>query len=214
MKYSTFLIAAGLLCAIVLPANADLAIQGGTHNQRVMLRQTYWGFIPSRFRTSELVPVQLLTDAAMNKYINGGNDSVSDSKDADDTVDGIYEDGPPLITLRATRPDSELSYTVSHEYGHFVWQTMMQASEKASYNKIYNAQKSAGNLVSEYAGYNVNEGFAEAFATYSTTPALLKAKDPLSYNFINNLAVAPQHDVVMASVTVTPLSFRSGNKPL
>jgi hypothetical protein len=59
-------------------------------------------------------------------------------------------------------------------------------------------------LVSDYAAFSVNEGFAEAFATYSTCPSMLKAKDPLSFDFIDTLmASASQQPALVANTTAT-----------
>jgi hypothetical protein len=187
MNYSAFAIFFSIFLASGFPVSADLQIVGGTQEQHTALTQTYVNTIPNRFHSKFKISVQLLDDAAMNRYLNDGNDSLSASKDADDTVDGVYEDGPPLITLRSSRPINELEYTIAHEYGHYVWQTQLTSGLRKAYNRIYDSQKSMGQLVSDYSSFSVNEGFAEAFATYATCPKLLKAKDSRSYFFIDTL---------------------------
>jgi hypothetical protein len=150
------------------------------------------------------VTVQLLDEKSMNSYLDEGSPDQSASKGADDSIDGVYEDGPPLITLRSSMPDDELEYTVAHEYGHYVWQTELTAVQRKQFNRIYSTEKRRGRLVSDYAAFSVNEGFAEAFATYSTCPSMLKAKDPLSFDFIDTLmASASQQPALVANTTAT-----------
>jgi len=192
MKYSVVAVIVIFSCVYPQKAPADVWITGGSHNQRVLIEQTYDRSIPSRFHTSAIIPVKLLGNDAFDNYLNNGSGSPSQNEDVDDTVDGIYEDEPTLITLRATQPDQELEYTVAHEYGHYVWQAELTEHQRRTYNRLYQAQKSLGHLVTDYAAYSVNEGFAEAFATYSTCPTLLRAKDSLSYAFIDSILATNQ----------------------
>ena len=153
-----------LLCCC---ASADLTIVGGTRGQREAIQWVYADRIPLQFHTSQSIAVQILNDTDMDSFLNDSNGQPVSNDNSDDSVDGVYEDGPPVITLRASRPDDELEYTASHEYGHYVWRTRLNGQQKRAYNRIYAIQKSLGNLISDYAGYSVDEGFAEAFATYA-----------------------------------------------
>ena len=188
-----------LLCCC---ASADLTIVGGTRGQREAIQWVYADRIPLQFHTSQSIAVQILNDTDMDSFLNDSNGQPVSNDNSDDSVDGVYEDGPPVITLRASRPDDELEYTASHEYGHYVWRTRLNGQQKRAYNRIYAIQKSLGNLISDYAGYSVDEGFAEAFATYANFPAQLKAKDPLSYQFLCTLQrLQSQHGRIQIDLT-------------
>lgn len=193
---------AGLCFLLCCCASADLTIVGGTRGQREAIQWVYADRIPLQFHTSQSIAVQILNDTDMDSFLNDSNGQPVSNDNSDDSVDGVYEDGPPVITLRASRPDDELEYTASHEYGHYIWSTRLNGQQKRAYNRIYAIQKSLGNLISDYAGYSVDEGFAEAFATYANFPAQLKAKDPLSYQFLCTLQrLQSQHGRIQIDLT-------------
>ena len=171
------------------PLRADVSVSGGAYHQRAFIQSIYQTMIPARFHTRQTVAVHLLDDRQMATYLNSGDDSLSASHGENDTIDGVFEDGPPLITLRETRPDDEIQFTVAHEYGHYLWEHLMNRSEKVRYARIYRVQRSNGSLVSDYAGTSLNEGFAEAFSYYVNDGDELAGKDPLSMQFIDSLFV-------------------------
>ncbi len=74
--------------------------------------------------------------------------------------------------------------TLSHEYGHFVWFHVLTKDERKQYRSIYNSQAKKHQLVSDYAQTNLEEGFAEAFAFFTTSPETLKGIDAASYDFL------------------------------
>jgi hypothetical protein len=116
-------------------------------------------------------------------YLDGNSDDASaDSSDGD--IDGVFQDGPPNITLRLPNDGVPDTLTFAHEYGHFVWFDMLTKDERKHYTAIYDRQKAAHRLVTDYSYDCVQEGFAEAFSYYASCPAVLKQKDPLSAAFL------------------------------
>ena len=172
-------------------ARADLSIAGATNKQYDAIEDVFKNHIPARFHDTDTVDVQILSRSEMLAYIRQGEpeDQSADQGD-DDTIDGIYEDGPPTVTLRATNDTDDLSFTFAHEYGHYVWQDLLTKTERKRYEQIYTKQRAAHHLVTAYAATELDEGFAEAFSFYAVEPPVLQKRDPLSYRFLAALHVA------------------------
>lgn len=83
-----------------------------------------------------------------------------------DAVDGMYQNAAPTITLRASSPTADVSATFLHEYGHCLWLNALSPSQRTQYVNVYERQRRAHLLVSQYAAVSVEEGFAEAFSFY------------------------------------------------
>ncbi len=104
-----------------------------------------------------------------------------------DAVDGFYQDGSKVITLRVPSPTADVSTTFTHEYGHFVWMNLLSAVQRDQYRKVYVTQRTVGRLVSPYTAVSVEEGFAEAFSFYVQRRPLLVRKDPCSCGFLDGM---------------------------
>ena len=102
-------------------------------------------------------------------------------------IEGIYQNIIPTITLRDRSDNALLRRTFAHEWGHVIWQRELTDSEKCDYGAIYTQQKAADLLISDYAATSTEEGFAEAYSYAVTNPGLLKIRDPLSSQFIQNV---------------------------
>lgn len=144
--------------------------------------------VPAKFRPQEPVEVQPLSDLGMDDYLHEGDsddNSQNNSQDDDDEIDGVFVNHPPRIVLRV--PDSgQLDFdTVAHEYGHYVWFDMLTNGDRKRYKALYDKQKSAHRLITDYAAESVEEGFAEAFAADINFPAALLRQDPLSFQFLS-----------------------------
>lgn len=166
-------------------ASADLDIQGGTPDQQQQIRCIYHTRMPVAWQTARTVKISILNDGDMNAYIRGGSDEHMLSGDADDTIDGIFEDGPPIITLRGSTDCDAIPFTFAHEFGHFFWQNELTNADRNRYADIYNRQRRDHHLVTDYAATDVHEGFAEAFSYYVIARLTLAHRDPVSCKFLD-----------------------------
>lgn len=145
--------------------------------------------IPAKFRTRQALTVSLLPDPDMNIYLGSvGGDATGNSADQPDQddgdIDGVFENVPPCITLRLP-PDGILNdLTFAHEYGHYVWFDLLSERDRERYRALYDRQRAAHSLVTDYAADSVEEGFAEAFSYFVGRPMTLAHRDPLSYEFL------------------------------
>jgi hypothetical protein len=103
------------------------------------------------------------------------------------SVDGVYQNEIPTITLRQESNRVQLCRTFAHEIGHLVWQRLLTSQQRCQYCCLYKTQKSAHCLITTYSGSGVEEGFAEAYSYWVTDPATLQTKDPLSSKFIGQI---------------------------
>ncbi len=181
------LLAAGLLLA-PRGAQAQLIVTGPPTPAAQALASWWDQHIPARYRARGRFEVHPLTDSQMDAYLqeSSGNASADQSSHADDgEIDGVFEDNPPRITLRIPNSDPPDMYTFAHEYGHYVWFTLLSRDDRRRYEAIYKKQKAAHHLVTRYAATDVEEGFAEAFSFYANEAPILQRRDPASYQFLN-----------------------------
>lgn len=167
-------------------ASAQVVVTGPSATQSHSLQTWYDLHIPARFQAHSRLMVDVLTDAQMDNYIarEQGDASHSTSDDAGD-IDGVFESDPDRITLRDSPADGPDKFTFAHEYGHYVWFHMLTKDDRNRYQKIYDRQRAADQLVTHYASTDVQEGFAEAFSFYICSPVLLNHRDPVSFQFID-----------------------------
>ena len=97
----------------------------------------------------------------------------------------MFVNDPPQIILRI--PDSgKIDFgTFAHEYGHYVWFDLLTKDDRKRYKTLYEKQKSAHKLITDYAYESVEEGFAEAFSADINDPAALLHQDSLSSQFLS-----------------------------
>lgn len=160
-------------------ARADLSVTGGTAAQQELLNRAYSG-LPACCHTPRPVAVRLLDDQAMNACLQACAAAHSQRLVNADAVDGFYQNACPTITLRAPSATADVSATFTHEYGHYVWMKVLSAAQRDQYRKIYDTQRSAHHLITQYAAVSVDEGFAEAFAAYIHDYSGLCQRDSLS----------------------------------
>ena len=187
------LLAAGLLLAPP-PAQAQVSISGPVTPQSRALTTWFHHHIPVRFGPRDRFEVYPLSDAAMEAYLyvdNAGGDSDENSHQDDGEIDGIFESGPPRITLRVPATGLPDMYTFAHEYGHYVWFNILSGDDRRRYRKLYDKQKDAHRLVTRYAETDAEEGFAEAFSFYVCQPPVLQRRDGLSYQFLSQWPAPP-----------------------
>ncbi len=191
---SFILFLGALLLLLPRQAPAQISVSGPATPAANAL--TAWSrlHIPAKFQTHGKVEVQPLSDAAMDDYLHSDPDNDAESGDANndshsedsaEEIDGVFTDDPPQIYLRVSDP-AQIDYaTFAHEYGHYVWFDLLTNADRKRYKAIYEHQKAAHRLISDYAGESLEEGFAEAFSADIVTPAALLHQDPLSYQFLS-----------------------------
>ena len=191
---SILLCGAGLLL-LAYPSLAQIAVTSPATPTAHLL--TVWSrlHLPAKFQAHDKVEVQALSDAAMDDYLHADPDSDTDSsndanndgnsEESDGEIDGVFTDNPPQIYLRVSDP-AQIDYaTFAHEYGHYVWFDLLTKDDQKRYKAIYERQKAAHRLITDYAGESLEEGFAEAFSADIVDPASLLHQDPLSYQFLS-----------------------------
>lgn len=175
-------------------ARAALSVTGGTASQQQALTRAF-SAVPSCCNTSCSVCVRLLGDQEMDACLQASAAAHSQRILNAGAVDGFYQDGAKVITLRAPSATADVSTTFTHEYGHYVWMNVLSPAQRDQYRKVYDTQRAAGRLVSPYAAVSVEEGFAEAFSFYIQRRPLLVQKDLSSCCFLDGLVdvKAKQH---------------------
>ena len=62
-----------------------------------------------------------------------GADPDQSSHTDEGEIDGIFEDDPPRITLRIPDTDPPDMFTFAHEYGHYVWFSLLSKDDRKHY---------------------------------------------------------------------------------
>ena len=185
------LLTSGLLLA-PHPVSAQMAVVGPPTPATRTLTTWFQQHIPVRFQARGRIEVQPLSDDAMDDYLHDGtSDSENNSDDDDDDIDGVFVDDPPQIVLRVPVSGHLDFYTFAHEYGHYVWFDLLSQDDRKRYKALYERQRSARHLITDYASDCVEEGFAEAFSYDINDPSALQHQDPLSYQFLSRWPAAP-----------------------
>ncbi|MCW3058896.1 MAG: hypothetical protein JWQ02_717 [Capsulimonas sp.] len=182
-------------------AQAEIVVSGSNAVVCPPLQAWCEHHIPRMFQPKTRVSVRNLSDRQMAAYLAGDQNAVEPDQDPksshtsggdDDDIDGIYENGPPRITLRIPKSGAVDMMTFTHEYGHYVWFNLISKNDRNRYEKIYKRQAAANHLVTRYAATDLEEGFAEAFSFYVNQPQLLERRDSVSSDFFRGLLNAPQ----------------------
>jgi hypothetical protein len=168
-------------------ASADVVVTGGSPVQQHALLDIYATWIPQAWHTHVSINVNILTDRDMNAYIHDGEPPGASNSEDDNSIDGIFEDHPARITLRGSADPNEFPMTFAHEYGHYVWQEEMSQQDHARYSEIYNRQREAHQLVTDYAATELDEGFAEAVSYYLLNRPVLEERDAASAHFLDDI---------------------------
>ncbi len=164
-------------------ARADVAIAGGTDAQRMAIAAVY-DSLPACCKSDFRVAVVLMTASALDRYVRNGLDPVSARMLNVSSIDGVYENPAPTITLRSDGDCATLCQTFAHEYAHCLWQRRLTRDQQRDYTRLYASQKAARHLVTPYAATSVEEGFAEAYSFFVTAPATLAHRDSASSAFL------------------------------
>jgi hypothetical protein len=193
IPFSIPCLAAGLLlttriATAQIPIPPPLIVTGPSSPTSALLTSWFDRQLPSKFRAKEQFEVHPLTESQMASYLqdaSGDTQSDPNSHTDDGTIDGIFEDKPPRITLLVPDNGNPDLFTFAHEYGHYVWYDLLTKDDRKRYETVYKKQRVGRHLVTRYAETDVEEGFAEAFSFYALEPPLLRHRDGASYQFLS-----------------------------
>ncbi len=178
------------------PAQAQMIVAGPVTTTTLNLEEWYSRQLPPVFQARDILAVDPLADGPMDAYLKGNgvdpgpDTSAHAGQGGEGQVDGIFVDHPARITLRVSQSGSLDLLTAAHEYGHYVWFNLLSKEDRRAYKDIYERQRRAGHLISDYATTNLEEGFAEAFSFYVNQPVALTQSDPESSQFLQAWADA------------------------
>lgn len=199
-KYLILLALAGLLLPL-RAAHAQIVVAGPSTPTTQALSAWYEHTLPPCFRATDRVTLYSLDNHDMDRYLKsvGLEDGASyASALGDGEITGLFAERQKRISLRVSPDGTFDQQTLTHEYGHYVWFHRLTKNDRKQYRGLYKRQAETRALVSNYAETNLEEGFAEAFAFYIQQPAVLKAKDPVSFQFLAEWAAGRQAPVAPA----------------
>lgn len=192
-----------LACAVLCspsyfyrPISAAASLRIAEGSPHASLWRRLYEKMPAPWKTDRAILVEEVSDAEMEGLVARSGEA--NRADDDSVVDGCFIDGgenegdPARITLRETLEGEEAGLVFTHEYGHFVWDSLLTNSQRTRYQRLWKTQKRAGHLVTEYAGDSEEEGFAEAFAYYLRKPETLRHSDEASWQFLHGLLTAKE----------------------
>lgn len=167
-------------------SRASVDVEGGSANQRGAISHVLQA-LPATCRTAPVLHVVILNDSDMDRFIADGEQPGDPEIGDMDSIDGIFQDNPMSITLRGSAATKAMSDTFAHEYGHYVWETMLSSGQRRAYESVYKRSAGAHRLVTDYAGTSVEEGFAEAFCYEVLHHAILQHRDPASSSYLDRI---------------------------
>lgn len=167
-------------------------------SQQALLMRAYRA-LPACCQASRSVCVCLLNNQDMDACLQAFAAAHSRRILNADAVDGFYQDGAKVITLRIPSATADVSATFTHEYGHYVWMNVLSPAQRGQYRKVYDTQCAAGRLVSAYAAVSVEEGFAEAFSFYVRDCSFLARCDSHTCCYLTSILPDRSQPVVEAA---------------
>lgn len=182
------------LAGLLLPLRAGhgRVVVAGPETPATQTLNTWYGrTLPACFQARDRVWLYPLGDRAMDSYLKSvGLEDGTSYAGGNGEILGVFAERQKRISLRVSPAGGVDLQTLTHEYGHYVWFHLLNTRDRKQYRGIYKRQAQTRALVSHYAGTNLEEGFAEAFAFYVRQPARLQAKDPISFRFLADWAAA------------------------
>lgn len=164
------------------------------HSSVAPIWKKVYARIPAVWKTGQKLDVREVSGREMARIVEQtrGDDADRD-QNGDTVVDGCYqnrrgsEDDTARIFLSDALRGEEVALVFAHEYGHFVWDELLNDRQRDSYYLLWREQKKAEHLVTEYAAESEEEGFAEAFSYFLRKPDTLQKRDPASTKFLRSL---------------------------
>jgi hypothetical protein len=186
-----------ILLVGILPLSADASLQFDKEARHAALWRRIYDPLPAGWKCEQTIVVRDVPYAELNDGDENEEHSISDVNDGDEPetmTDGAYEPvdeesaAPASIRLLNTLDDEEAGLVFAHEYAHFIWDEQLTRAQRQNYRRIWQRQKRADSLVTEYASEDPTEGFAEAVSYFLRKPAVLRARDEKSWQFVLQLS--------------------------
>lgn len=185
------LTASALAVGLTRPVSATLRVRNDVRHAEQWFR--LYDDLPRAWKTRRAVLLREMSERDIARLAAQLGADEGD-RDGDSVIDGCYQNAgyddnaPPLITVCDTLRGEQAGLVFAHEYGHFVWNELLNDEQRGRYTRLWRNQKRAHHLVTEYARDSDEEGFAEAFAHYARHSSQLTRKDPASAQFLRDLS--------------------------
>jgi hypothetical protein len=165
------------------------------NSRHAALWQQIYDRLPPVWKTRKSILVQEVTDAVLNDP-QGQEDLDFQNRDhhSAESLEGDYTEPeeetrqPSRIRVLDSLDDEESGLTFAHEYGHFIWNEKLTPPQQRAYERVWRRQKQAGRLITDYAGEEPEEGFAEAFSYFLQQPDELQRRDNRSWRYLRSLS--------------------------
>jgi hypothetical protein len=176
------------ITSISRPAQANIVVKSKLTPATSSLTTWYEQTIPSSFRSPANITLYAYNNHEMDNYLRsvGLFDGTSYASGGPGEIEGLFDNRHLRISVRISEQGTFDNQVLTHEYGHYVWFKLLDKNDRNQYRLIYNTQRRNHHLISDYADTNLEEGFAEAFAFFITSPNSLQQKDQLSYGFLSD----------------------------
>ena len=175
--------------SFTLPSPAQIVFKNTSRH--VSIWKSIYSRLPAVWKSDLKVTVREVPDETMTAlteaYENQSN--VNDLS----LVDGLFikrdqeASLPSRIYLSESLRGESVGLVFVHEYGHFVWHTMLSSSQRNRFRRLWREQSAEGVFVTSYAETSVDEGFAEAFSYFIRRPEELRLRDFRTYEFLSDL---------------------------
>ncbi|CCW34503.1 hypothetical protein CTKA_00477 [Chthonomonas calidirosea] len=166
--------------------------------------QAFYSQLPAIWKTDKIIIVQEVSHQQLAQIFKETYGYVPANVN---DMDGCYQFGGERIDADATisilntlHGDAAIE-VFAHEYGHFVWDQLLDRAQRAAYRQLWQQQKAQHRLVTGYAATSPEEGFAETFAYFFCNRNELHAKDRPSETFLSALLDTPADKKQVAQAT-------------
>lgn len=163
--------------------------------------QSFYNQLPSAWKTNKVVVVE---EVSHNQMAHIYKETFGQVPSNIQSIDGCYQiggeriDADATIYILNTLQGEKALEVFAHEYGHFLWDQVLNSSQREAYRSLWAAQKRRHSLATRYAATSPEEGFAEAFAIYCCHEKQLTQKDASEANFLTTLAQAAPNNKALA----------------
>lgn len=191
--------------------SSRLSFSPGSFHQKELRR--LHDQIPTTWRPRRRLLVQEVSEEELERLLAERESPLRALEVLD--IDGFYHGGgdnpeeAATITLRETLGKEQALRVFSHEYGHFVWDEKLNEARRASYRRLWQAQKRARALLNPYAAESAEEGFAEIFSLFVREPARLQRLDQRSWQFLRSVQSSLLRPAVPSDSKRLPVSHRA-----
>ena len=172
-----------------IPCHSQIVFKNET--RRTSVWKSIYSRLPFVWKANLRVTVREVPDSTMTA-LTEAYENLS-SRNDESQVDGLFiknrgdASAPARIYLSDTLRGESIGLVFVHEYGHFVWHSMLSATQRNRFKRLWNEQYEEGVFVTPYAETSVEEGFAEAFSYFIRRPEELRRRDFRSLMFLTDL---------------------------